>query len=393
MNLVPVKRNPAILQVLPALISGGVERGTVDMALYIASQGWGSFVASAGGGMEREFARTNVRHITLPLNSKNPLTILRNARKLRRIAAELQIDIMHARSRAPAWAAFRALRKLPGCRLVTSFHGRYNFKGKAKHWYNSVMTRGERVIAVSHFIAGHIVRNYGIDASRIDVVPRGIDLVRFDPEKIHRDRMIKLAGEWRLPDDKPIILLPGRLTRWKGQAELLDALAKLPGQNFFCLFLGSDHGHESYRKTLEDKVRALGLDGKVKWAGECRDMPAAYMLADVVISNSLEPEAFGRVVVEAQAMGRPVIATDHGGSSETIIDGQTGFLVPHGDSAALSRMIAHVLSLNAQARERFAAAATAHVRAHYSRDQMCAGEFAVYQKVLAESTSLTAHAA
>lgn len=388
-QMVSRHKTPVVLQVLPALISGGVERGTVDMAAYIVSQGWTSLVASNGGPMARELERYGVRHFTLPLHSKNPLVILRNAKKLQKIIQDHEVDIVHARSRAPAWAALRAVEKT-GCHFVTSFHGRYNFTGKMKRWYNSVMTRGERVIAVSQFIGSHISGSYGIDLAKIDIVPRGIDLVRFDPEKIHRDRIIKLASDWRVPDDAPIIMLPGRLTRWKGQKELLQALAQLRQHNFCCLFLGSDHGHESYRKELEESVKKLDLAGRVKWVGECKDMAAAYMLADVVISNSIEPEAFGRVVVEAQAMGRPVIATNHGGSAETIIDGMTGFLVPHNDVNALSQTIAKVLTLNAQARARYAEQSMDHVRRNYGRDLMCAGEFAVYRKVLQQSKSLQA---
>ncbi len=381
MNLVVSQKSPTILQILPALISGGVERGTVDMTAYLVQQGWNAIVVSSGGPMAREVESKGGTHITLSADSKNPLQILWNARVLSKIIRDHNVDIIHARSRAPAWSAFRAARKT-GIPFVTSFHGTYNFTGKIKRWYNGIMTRGARIIAVSHFIESHIVANYGIDPAKIDVVPRGIDLVRFDPVRVHRDRVIKLASEWNIPDDKPIIMLPGRISRWKGQRELLLALSKLPHKNFYCVMIGSDHGHESYRQEIERLVGELGLEGSVKWAGECKDMPAAYLLADVVVSASQEPEAFGRVVVEAQAMGRPVIATNHGGSAETIIDGETGLLYPVDDIDALSQMIGKVLTLNAQARERLAEMQIAHARAHYSREQMCEGEFAVYQKVL-----------
>ena len=382
-------KKPVVLQILPALISGGVERGTVDMAAYIAGRGWTCIVASAGGPMVYEVERLGVRHIALPLDSKNPLQIYQNGKALAQIIRDFNVDIVHARSRAPAWSAYRAAEKT-GAHFVTSFHGIYSFNGRIKKWYNGIMTRGERVIAVSKFVKHHIVGHYQIEAKKIDVVPRGIDFTKFDPTKVHPDRMIKLATEWRIPDDRPIILLPGRISRWKGQRELLAALSEMRDKKFFCLFLGSDHGHESYRKEIEKLVVELQLEGMVKWAGECRDMPAAYCLADVVVSASTEPEAFGRVVVEAQAMGRPVVASDHGGSAETIIDAQTGWLYPPHNIPALRKTLTKVLALNNQARERYAVQSIAHVRAHYGKEQMCRGEFAVYEKVLGANVAAKA---
>ncbi len=383
MNLPVAKRTPTVLQILPALISGGVERGTVDTAAYLRSQGWNAIVVSAGGPMVHELDRCGAKHIALPVDRKNPITILRNARKLQKIIRDHNVDLIHARSRAPAWCALRAAEKT-GIPLVTSFHGTYGFKGKIKRWYNSVMTRGRRVIAVSHFIENHIAANYNIPADKIDVVPRGIDLARHDPSHVNRDRMIKLASEWNIPDDRSIIMLPARISHWKGQRELLQALSKLPNKNFYCLLVGSDHGHESYRMEIEKLVTELNLEGSVKWVGECKDMPAAYLLADVVVSASQQPEAFGRVVVEAQAMGRPVVATNHGGSAETIIDGKTGFLCRPNDADSLAKTIAKVLGLNAQARERLGMDAMQHVRANYGKEKMCAGEFATYIKVIKE---------
>ncbi len=378
-QIVPSNRL-TILQILPALISGGVERGTIDMAAHIVSLGHVALVASAGGPMVHELERCGAKHIPLPLQSKNPFAIFRNAKDLRKIIRKYNVDIVHARSRAPAWAAYRAVRGT-SAHLVTSFHGRYNFKGKLKRWYNSVMTRGERVIAVSHFIKNHIAQNYRAESSVIDVVPRGIDLSRFDPAKVLRDRMVKLAQEWNLPDDKPIIMLPARITRWKGQAELIEALAHLK-RDFFCLLIGSSHGHEAFQKKLEARIIQSGLGGKIRLTSECKDMPAAYLLADVVVSASTEPEAFGRVVVEAQAMGRPVVATAHGGAIETVLDGQTGILVAPGDADAMAQAIEKILDLNTQARESLAALARDHVVKNFSKEAMCQGEFDVYRKVL-----------
>jgi glycosyltransferase involved in cell wall biosynthesis len=383
-----------ILQILPALISGGVERGTIDQAVYLQQQGCTSLIASAGGPMTAELLRTRIEHITLPLNSKNPLQILDNANALLKVIRERKVDLIHARSRAPAWAAYRAA-KAAGIPLVTSFHGTYGLQNKFKRWYNGVMVRGERVIAVSNFIRQHIKQNYPIPAERITVVPRGIDLVRFDPARTHQERIIDLARNWRLPDDRPIIMLPGRISRWKGQAELLHALTQLGHDKFHCILVGSSHGHEAYQRQLEKLIIELGLAGRVQWVGECRDMPAAYMLADVVVSASIEPEAFGRVVVEAQAMGRPVLATNHGGSAETVIDNETGYLCT-ATIDGVFRGLKRVLALNAQARLRLGEASIAHIRAHYTKEKMCAGEYAVYQEVLAahaEKSTTAAQAA
>ena len=376
--------SPTILQILPAMISGGVERGTVDMAAHIVAMGGRAIVISSGGIMSHDIERVGGKHITLPVDSKNPLQILRNAGKIADILREQKVDIIHARSRAPAWSAWHAAQKT-GVPLVTSFHGAYGMQNKFKRWYNGVMIRGARVIAVSNFIREYILGYYPISAERIDVVQRGIDLQKFDAARVHRDRVIKLATEWAIPDDKPIVMLPGRISHWKGQRELLLALSELPHRNFYCLFVGSDHGHESYRAEIEKLVGKLELNGLVKWVGECRDMPAAYMLADVVVSASQQPEAFGRVAIEAQAMGRPLVATNHGGSAETIIDKQTGFLCPPGNIGALGRTVNKLLGFNAQARETLGAAAIKHVRANFGVEKMCAGEFATYEKVLAQT--------
>lgn len=379
-----------ILQILPALISGGVERGTIDLALHIQNQGDQAIIASAGGKMLVELQRAKITHITLPLNSKNPLRILDNAVALQKIIQEYGVDLIHARSRAPAWAAYRAA-KTAGIPLVTSFHGAYGQQNRFKHWYNGVMVRGERVIAVSNFIKQHIIAHYPDAADKITVVPRGIDLVRFDPKRTHAERIIDLARAWRLPDDRPIIMLPGRISRWKGQAELLRALTRLEKQKFHCILVGSSHGHAAYARELTKLAQDLGLAGRVQWVGECRDMPAAYMLADVVVSASQQPEAFGRVVVEAQAMGRPVLATSHGGSAETIIDGKTGFLCDS-SAAGLASGLQKMLALAEAARLELGEASIAHIRAHYTKEKMCAGEYAVYQQVLAAHAEKSATA-
>ena len=380
-------RAPVVLQVLPALVTGGVERGTVDMAAALVEAGWTAMVASEGGPMARELSRIGAEHITLPLASKNPLVIRRNADRLAEIVAAKGVDILHARSRAPAWSAWMAAERT-GCHFVTTFHGTYNTSGwfGLKSRYNAIMTRGERVIAISDFIAEHVRRIYGVDPERIRVVHRGVDLNRFDPNRVSPERIIQLAQKWRLPDGYRVIMLPGRLTRWKGQAVLIEALALLGRHDVRCLLVGSDQGRTGYREELEELVRRRDLVDVVHLTDECNDMPAAYMLTDAVVSASTDPEAFGRVAVEAQAMGRPVIATAHGATGETVQPGRTGWLTAPGDAMALAQALDRFLALSAEERAGMAQVAIEHVRANFSKETMCARTLAVYDEVLGRTS-------
>lgn len=371
-----------VLQVLPALVTGGVERGAVDVAVAAKAAGWTSLVASSGGPMVNELERAGVEHITLPLQSKNPLQMHANSNTLAALIDDRGIDIVHARSRAPAWSALRAARRM-GAHFVTTFHGTYNAQNFFKRRYNGVMARGERVIAISDFIASHVQERYGADPARIRTVPRGVDVAIFDPAAVPAARMIALATAWRLPDGMPVVMLPGRLTRWKGQTVLIDALAELGRSDVRCLIVGSDQGRTGYRDELEAQIAARNLGSVVHLVDHCRDMPAAYMLADVVVSASTDPEAFGRVAAEAQAMGRPVVATDHGGSRETVVPGETGWLVRPGSPSELANAIREALGLNARNRAIMAARARAHVLERFTVARMTEQTLAVYREVLA----------
>jgi len=373
------RRPPRVLQVLPALVTGGVERGAVDLAAALAARGWGSFIASAGGPMVREVERAEAQHVALPLASKNPLVMRANVGRLAAIIREHGIDIVHARSRAPAWSA-RAAANATGVRFVTTFHNAYGAGSLLKRRYNAVMGAGERVIAISEFVARHAIETYHIDPAIVRVVPRGIDIERFDPERVSPERIIQLARQWGLPDSVPLVMLPGRLTRWKGHEVLIEALRRLGRPDFRCLIVGS--GGERYRRALEAGLKRRPPASAVGFAEDCRDMAAAYMLADVVVSASTEPEGFGRVVVEAQAMGRPVIATAHGGALETVRPGETGWLVPPGDPGALAAAIAAALDLSPEARLALAERAAAHVRANFTVARMTEGTIAVYEELL-----------
>lgn len=383
---------PVVLQVLPSLETGGggVERATIDIAAAITASGAPAFVASSGGHLVNELDRCGAKHITMPLASKNPLVMRRNVRRLVDVIERCGINIVHARSRAPAWSARVAARRT-GCSFITTFHGTYNYgngiTGAWKKRYNAVMADGEIVIANSEFIADHLRTRYGVAEDRLRTVPRGVDLNVFDPVKTTVARVVGLANRWNLPDDASVVMLPGRLTRWKGQLLFIDALSllkeRMGAANFSVvgLLVGSDQGREAYRAGLERKIKSLGLAGQVQVLGHCPDMAAAYMLTDVVVSASTDPEAFGRVVAEAQAMGRPVVVAGHGGAAEQVIVNETGWLFSPGNAKALAGALADALAIDADARARLADTATRHVRHRYSKTGMCSATLDIYAEL------------
>ncbi len=373
-----------VLQVLPAMgTSGGVERGTVEIASAVVKAGGRAIVASAGGPREHELKRVKAEHVTLPVDSKNPITMYNNIGRLAKLIEAENVDIVHARSRAPAWSAFYAAKRAKRP-FVTTFHGTYSYGTVLKRIYNSVMTKGARVIAISNFIAGHVRRHYGVPTDRIKVIHRGVDLSRFSAATVTAQRVISLANEWRITEGHPVVMLPGRLSRWKGQTIFIEAIARLDRRDIRCLLVGGDQGRHEYRRELENLVKRYDLGEVVRIVDSCSDMPAAYMLTDVVVSASTDPEAFGRIMIEAQALGRPVIATDHGGAKETVIEGETGWLVPPGDPGALADALEVALGLTPEARAILADKAVQNVRKHFSTEKMCRETLAVYDQVLSD---------
>lgn len=374
---------PTVLQLLPALVSGGVERGTVDMARAIVQAGWRALVVSRGGPMVHELERVGATHVALPVHSKNPLRWRAAFDALVDVIYRERVDLVHARSRVPAWHGIQAAarNRVP---FLTTFHQRPAAANALKRAYNSVMVRGERVIAISHYIAERLVADYDVDPARLRVIPRGVDLEMFDPDRVPAERLVRLVNKWRLPDGVPVVMMPGRVTAWKGHALLIDALSRLERGSFHCLMVGDDSSRPEARRKLEARAQAAGVGPYVHFVGRTDDMPAAYKLADVVVSASLDPEPFGRVMIEAQAMGRPIVAADHGGARETVIEGETGWLVTPGDAAALATGLKTALDLDGAARARLSGQAIAHVRRHFSRYQMCARTLAVYTEILAE---------
>ena len=380
---------PVVLQVLPSLVTGGVERGTIEITRAISEAGGIALVASAGGPMVAAVERAGGRHITLPLDSKNPLAMWRNAERLATVIRGEGVVIVHARSRAPAWSAWLACGRT-GAHFITTYHGTYNEDLPFKRRYNAVMAKGEKVIAASRFIAGLIATRHGVPKERIRVIPRGIDPAIFDPAAVAPDRIARLLAAWRLSDGVPIVLLPGRLTRWKGQSVLIEALSQLERRDVCGVLVGSDQGRRHYAHGLIEQAEALGVADRLRLVGECNDMPAALMLADVVVHASIEAEAFGRVVIEAQAMERPVIAADLGGPVETVEHGVTGWRVPPGDARALAAMLDHAIALPLEERQALGARAREAVLEHYTVAAMQQATLDVYGEVLAGVAAMAA---
>lgn len=370
-----------ILQVVPALISGGVERGTLEIAKNIVRVGHNSIVISAGGPMVESLEDSGSEHITLNVASKNPVTIWKNARKLANIIRSRNIDIVHARSRAPAWSCYMAA-KATNVKLITTFHGIYNFKNFLKKFYNSVMTEGRSVIAVSNFVKKHIVDNYKVDPNKITVIHRGVNHNEFSKKKLSEDKLNQYREKYRVPADTPVLLLPSRMTRWKGHMVLIDALEKIKHLNFYCIMAGDLAKHPTYVSRIKEKIHQYKLQSHIQLFGNEPDIISLYGISDIVLSTSIEPEAFGRTIIEAQAMEKIVIATNIGGACETIQDGLNGFHVEPNDSIALAQKIEHCLSLIGSEQEKnMTMNARKTASENFSLEKMLKNTLAIYNHI------------
>ena len=379
-------KKPVVLQVLPELNQGGVELGTIEIASELQKRGIENYVASEGGRMKYQLDRMKVKHFTLPLKTKNIFKMLINAKKLEKIIKENGITIVHARSRAPAWSAYWAAKKC-GVHFMTTFHGTYGLGPHGiKKFYNRIMTYGERVIAISNHIKEHIIKNYGTDESNIRLIARCVNMDNFDVENTSAERMIKFLEENHLPEDKPLITLIGRLTNWKGQKLLIEALNKIKDDtDFYCLLIGDDQGRIRYTEELHEMIEKYGMDDRFAFINHTSDVPAAMMVSDIVLSTSIEPEAFGRIAIEGQAMGRIVVASNIGGSCETVIDGVTGKLFESGNADSLAAAIKWGLSLSTEQREKIGAAAIKNVKEHFTKQIMCDKTIKVYEELMNQS--------
>ena len=335
-----------ILQILPNLNSGGVERGTIEISNAILEQGYNSIVVSQGGVLVEQLEKIGAIHINMLVGSKNPWLIYKNALKLKKIINKYKVNIVHARSRAPAWSAYFACQNTKA-KFVTTFHGVYSGKARIKKFYNSVMLKSKKIITVSNFISKHIQENYNFtDLKKLCLIHRGVDINAFRNKQLALTNSQKYIKKWQIPANKKIILMPGRITEWKGQEFLIKALNKLDRDDYYCLMVGDVSKHPNFLVRLESLIKTYNLEKKISIRSNVLDIENLYNIAYMVVSASIRPEAFGRVVVEAGAMGKIVVATNHGGATETVIDKKTGFLVKHDDVNDLARAIDQALDLS-----------------------------------------------
>ena len=377
-----------VLQVIPKLGYGGAETGCYDIAHFLPENECGSFVATSGGELLKFVKRDKVKIFRLPVHSKNPLLIIFNTLALMLYIIFFKINIVHARSRAPAWSCYFAS-LLTRRVFVTTFHGTYNFKSNFKKFYNSIMLRAKLTIAGSNFIFEHINENYSEylkKEKKLRVIFRGINVDYYNSKNISALKQEKLKQEWQLSSNKFTILLPGRLTYWKGQEKFIEALNILVEDynitNFQAIILGSDQGRTVYFKKLNNLVQRYSLNKKIKFIPHCKEMPLAYSLADVVISASIEPEAFGRVSVEAQSMGKPIIASNIGGSKETIINKKTGFLYKYDDPRELAKIINTVIQLSSEDLKFIGNEGRKNVTKKFDVETMCQSNLKEYKKLI-----------
>ena len=371
-----------VVQLVPRLQIGGVEQGTIEMVDAISHAGGRAIVATEGGRLEHRVVRAGGELALINAAAKNPVTLWQNARLIARLIREQNVGVIHARSRAPAWSAYWATRST-GTPFVTTYHGAYTEKLPFKRLYNSVMARGRPVIAISEYIRELIETRHNVPPEEIVVIPRGADVSVFSDDAVGHARTIKLMEDWGLiEDDRPVIMLPGRLTRWKGGESLIEAAARLKarrGPDFLVLLVGEGRGN--FESVLEKQIETRGTGDCVRLVGPSSDMAAALKLAAVVVSASIKPEAFGRVAIEAQAMNRPIIATDHGGAQETVVHGEGGWLYPPGDAEALAGVLDRALDLDPSERLHIGLAGRARVHARFTVEAMQRATIDVYERV------------
>ena len=377
-----------ILQVIPRLGYGGAETGCYDLAHYLSENGCSSYIVTSGGELIKYIDKKKVKLIKLPVQSKNPLLILLNSLILILVILFFNISIVHARSRAPAWSCLFAT-KITRRKFVTTFHGTYNFKNPLKKYYNSVMLKSDLIIAGSNFIFSHINENYSkyLDLDKkFLVIFRGINTEYFNPNKIHQSDEKKLISQWNINKERPLILLPGRLTSWKGQEMFIEALnlvnKEIPEQPFSAVILGGDQGRNVYKKKLLRLVEQYRLNNQVQFFDKCKLMPLAYKISDIIVSASIEPEAFGRVSVEAQSMEKPIIASNIGGSNETIANDKTGFLFEAGKPEELSKKIIHALNLDESTLKFIGIEGRKNVIKKFNIEKMCFSTYSEYKKLI-----------
>jgi len=380
--------NIKVLQVIPKMGYGGAETGCYDIAHYLPENNIKSFIVTSGGDLIKFIDKKKVKLFRLPVHSKNPLIIIFNTFALVFIILVNGISIVHARSRAPAWSCFLAT-KITRKKFVTTFHGTYNFNNSIKKFYNSIMVRSNLIIAGSNFIFSHINKNYSkyLGAKKkLLVIFRGINVDYFDPSTTTETQEKQLLIDWQIDKSKKIILLPGRLTSWKGQESFIEALSlvnkELGYDSFYGVILGSDQGRNVYKKKIIRLVEQHRLTNQLKFIEHCKNMPVAYKISDLIVSASIEPESFGRVAVEAQSMKKPILASDIGGSNETVENGKTGFLFEAGNPVSLSNKILEILKLDESTLKSMGNEGKKNIIKKFNVEKMCFSTYSEYKKLL-----------
>ena len=373
------------VQVLPALNSGGVERGTLEMAEYLVEKGWKSVVISSGGRLEQRLLRQGSLHINLPSHTKNPLRWFNLKAQYEKIFIQEKPDIIHVRSRVPAWTAGNVAQKMK-IPLVSTIHGSYLTGSVLKKLYNNASIKADKVIAISNYVKDNILRVYPDKSPLIKVIHRGADINLFNQENIGKSRIIQMSEMFQLPDDKKIIMMPARPSGWKGHEILIRAFSRINNENLICVMPGSDD-RGKYVLNLRNIAKKYNVLGKIVFLPFLDDLPAAYMLADVVVVPSLKPEPFGRVLIEAQAMGRPVVAFDHGGASESVIHEKTGLLVEPKNVKELGVAIEKLVTMPLNKRNKMASTSREHIVNNFSLDKMRSETLKLYNKILKNNSN------
>lgn len=373
-----------LLQVVPELDTGGAEQTTIDVANAVVRAGGKALVATRGGRMAARLEADGGRLAQMPVQTKNPLVMLGNAARLVDLIRRENVSIVHARSRAPAFSALWAA-QVTHTPFVATYHGVYGAKSGLKRWYNAVMTRGDLVIANSDYTRDHVLAEHKIDPSKIISIPRGVDLERFNPSWVTPERVDQLRTAWGVDskDRRVKLLLAGRLTRIKGHLLIVDAARRMARDDFLIIFAGDDQGRTDYREEVQAAIASAGLSEQIRLVGHCDDMPAAYQICDIAVLPTVKPEAFGRTAVEPQVMGKPVLASDHGGTTETVVNGETGWLVKVDDPEAWAAAMNKAIEMGPARLAAMGQTAANRARRLYSVDAMCQATLDAYAQVLA----------
>ena len=386
--MIKIENKKKILQVIPAMEMGGAEIGTVEISSYMKKKGWDVIVASSGGSLVKKLNLRDINHIKLPLNSKNPLIIFFNIFKIAWIIKKYKVKIVHVRSRAPAWSAYYACSMFRGIKLISTVHGAYDNQNIFKKIYNSIMLRSVKIIAISNYIKNYLLKNYKFSKKKMEkivVIPRGVDLERFNTKNVNFKRLFFLSNLWDLPDGIPVILFPSRIAPFKGHKTLLKAISLLKKESeikFICLMTGLPKKNSNYVSEINSIIEDNGLSEYVKFTGLCADMPAAYKISDIVVSPANKPEGFGRIIIESQSMNVPVIASAHGGSLELIKNNYNGLLFKPNNEHDLADKLKYLLFLSKNERDMIIKRANVLVRKKYNINKMCDLNFKLYNSII-----------